>query len=302
MFCAECWRCARSVAACAASKFARLIAACCVFATSRANFEAAQAATDLAQRQHAAQNITDLDLETQQAAYEEAKLDLARAEQQLLVARELLVRDLNATEWKLDETFPALPQAEPEPPQLEQLAATRRLDIEIARREVDLAKRRVPIARLAALGDIEADVHYEREPDGARTFGPGVVIPLPLFNTGQAARSRAEAQWLRARHTLDALLAESASRLRTARANVAEARARVEYYRDVVLPRRKRIVELTQLEQNAMVVGVYQLLQARQREAQAQRDFVDAQRDYWIAKNDLERVVNGVEEGGRPAR
>jgi len=263
-------------------------------AMSRTNFESAQAATELAQRQHDVENITDLDLENEQAQYEQAKLDLARAEQRLIIAREMLVRDLNTTELSIADAFPELPQAEFDAQQLEQLASTRRLDIDLARRDVELAQRQIPLARLAALGELEADAHYEREPSGERTFGPGIVVPVPIFNRGEAARSRAEAQWLRAKHTLDALLAESASRLRTAKATVAEARARVEYYRDVVLPRRKRIVELTQREHNAMLVGVFQLLAAKQNEAQAQRDSVDAQRDYWIAKNDLERVVNGV--------
>src|SRR5207302_10784124 len=108
------------------------------------------------------------------------------------------------------------------------------------------------------------------------------------------ARSRAEAEYLRARHKLNALLAESSSQLRAARATVEEARARVEYYRDVVVPRRQRIVELTTLEHNAMLVGPFQLLQARQNEAQARRDFVDAQLDYWTARNELDRALNGV--------
>jgi cobalt-zinc-cadmium efflux system outer membrane protein len=68
----------------------------------------------------------------------------------------------------------------------------------------------------------------------------------------------------------------------------------VEYYRDVVLPRRARIVELTKLEHNAMLAGVYQLLQARQNEANARREYIEAQRDYWSARVNLDRVINGT--------
>src|SRR5947199_3416231 len=163
----------------------------------------------------------------------------------------------------------------------------------MARREVDIARGQVPVARLAALGDITVDAHYQRDAQGARTVGPGIEVPIPIFNTGAAARSRAEAAYLRARHTLNALLAESSSELRAARAAVEEARARVGYYRDVVVPRRRRIVELTKLEHNAMLVGPFQLLQAKRNEALARRDFVDAQLDYWAARNDLDRVLNG---------
>jgi cobalt-zinc-cadmium efflux system outer membrane protein len=275
-----------------------LLAASQHVALSRLNLEAAKTAAELAQRQHDAQNITDLDLENQQAEYEKAKLDVAHDEQTLLVAREALVRAMGlrdaSIDWQLPQAFPPLPLAEHDQQQLEQLAAARRLDIEIARREVDIARQQIPMARLAALGDITVDGHLQRDASGTKTFGPGIEIPIPIFNSGAPARSRAEAGYLRASHMLNALLAESSSQLRAARATVAEARARVEYYRDVIVPRRQRIVELTKLEHNAMLVGVFQLLQAKQNEAQARRDFIDAQRDYASARNSLDRALNGV--------
>jgi cobalt-zinc-cadmium efflux system outer membrane protein len=270
-------------------------------AQDRVRFEAAQAAAEVAGKQHAAENITDLDLENEQARYEQAKLDLARAERRLLVARETLIRAMGirdaSIEWRVPEKFPELPASEMEQPQLEQLAAQQRLDLQIARRELDLAQRRIPVARLAALGDVELDVHYEREPSGEHTVGPGLVVPIPIFNTGRAARTRAEAGFLRARHLVNALTAETSSRLRAAHAALSEARARVEYYRDVVVPRRHRIVELTKLEHNAMFVGVFQLLEARKSAAEAESDSVDAQRDYWTARIDLDRVLHGITGG-----
>jgi cobalt-zinc-cadmium efflux system outer membrane protein len=275
-----------------------LLAASQRVALSRLNLEAAKASAELAQRQHDAQNITDLDLENEQAEYEQAKLDVAREEQTLLLERETLLRAMGlrdaSIDWHLPQAFPPLPPSEQDQQQLEQLAASRRLDIEIARREIDIARQQVPMARLAALGDITVDGHLQRDANGAKTFGPGIEVPIPIFNTGAPARSRAEAEYLRASHTLNALLAESSSQLRAARATVAEARARVEYYRDVIVPRRQRIVELTKLEHNAMIAGVFQLLQAKQNEAKAQRDFIDAQRDYSSARNNLDRALNGV--------
>lgn len=282
------------------TRHADLLAASQRVALSRLNLEAAKASTELAQRQHDVQNITDLDLENEQAQYEQAKLEAAREEQRLLIAREALVRAMgmrDATiDWQLPQAFPPLPAAEPDQQQLEGLAAARRLDLEIARREVDVARQQVPMARLAAFGDITVDGHLQRDASGTRTFGPGIEVPIPIFNTGAPARSRAEAEYLRARHALNALLAESSSQLRAARATVAEARARVEYFRDVIVPRRQRIVELTKLEHNAMLAGVFQLLQAKQNETQARRDFIDAQRDYVSARDGLDRAVNGVTE------
>jgi outer membrane protein, heavy metal efflux system len=280
------------------SAYFELLAATQHVALSGTIHDSAQTAAEVAIRQHAAENITDLDLENEQALYEQAKLDLARAEQRVVLAREALLRDLGLrrsdAEWRLPATFPELPPAELEQQQLEGLAATQRLDLAIARRELEIAQRQVPVARLALLEETVLDVHYEREPDGEHTVGPGIELPIPIFNTGRAARTRAEAEFVRARHVLTALESETASQLRAARATLSEARARVEYYRDVVVPRRTRIVELTKLEHNAMLVGVFQLLQAKQNEMQARRDSIDAQREYWAARTELDRALQGV--------
>ena len=275
-----------------------VIAATHHVALSRTIAESAQAAAEVAMRQHRAENITDLDLENEQALYEQAKLDLARAEQRLLLSRESLLRAMglrNANaEWRVPAAFPEPPESELDQQSLERLAAAQRLDLAIARREVEVAQRQIPLARLAALEGTILDVHYEREPSGEHTKGPGIEIPIPIFNTGRAARTRAEAQFLRARHLLNALEGESSSQLRAARTTLAEARARVEYYRDVIVPRRTRIVELTKLEHNAMIIGIFQLLQAKQNELQARRDFIEAQREYWSARNNLDRALQGV--------
>jgi outer membrane protein, heavy metal efflux system len=189
------------------SSYYDLLAASQHAAQSGTIAEAARTAAEVALKQHGAENITDLDLETEQARYEQAKLDLARAERRLVLAREALVRHLSlggaSVEWRLPEQFPPLPGEERDQQALEQLAAQQRLDLAIARREVEIAERGVPIARLAALGEASVDVHYEREPSGEHTLGPGIELPIPIFNTGRAARTRAEAEVLRARFAGD---------------------------------------------------------------------------------------------------
>ena len=268
-------------------------------AISQTAAEAARVGAELAQRQHTAGNITDLDLETEQTLYEDAKLDLARTEEQLLLRREALIRILGLREPDLSFTiagdFPPPPAAEAADEALAATAAERRLDLLVAQREVELARRMVPLARREALGEVVVDAHMEREGDGARTFGPGIELPIPIFNTGRAARTRAEAQLLAAEETMRSLQIEAESQIRSARERLAAARARAEYYRDVVLPRRRRIVELTKLEHNSMLVGTYAVLDARRREILARREYVEAQREYWSSRNDLDRALNGIE-------
>jgi cobalt-zinc-cadmium efflux system outer membrane protein len=62
---------------------------------------------------------------------------------------------------------------------------------------------------------------------------------------------------------------------------------------NAVLPLRHRIVEQTQLEYNAMQVGVFPLLQAKQAEIDAGREYVEALQQYWLQHVELERAAGG---------
>ena len=273
-----------------------LVASTQKLAASRTAAGAARTAAELALRQHSAGNITDLELEHHQAAYEQAKVTLSRDEEDLLVRRETLVRAMGlrdaSVEWTVAADFPALPEREPEMAEID--LVTRRLDLIVATRELDALRQLFGVSRLEGIGEVVVDMHREREPEGEITTGPGIEIPIPIFNRGTARRARARAELTRAEQNLAALNVEAASQVRVARERLLAARARVEYYRDVIVPRRTRIVELTKLEQNAMLLGLYDVLRARQDETVARRELADVQREYWQARNAFERAMNGV--------
>jgi outer membrane protein, heavy metal efflux system len=275
-----------------------LLAATRHVALGREVAEAARIAAELAQRQHRAGNISDLDLENEQALYEQTKIDLARSEEQLLVQHEALTRHLglrgSEVEWTIRTEFPSPPPATLPAGETAALTAERRIDLAMARAAVDLARKARPLTRGAAIGDIGVGVHHEREAEGHRFTGPGIHFPIPIFGRGRAARLRAESQLLLAERQLETLSIAAESDVRTAVQRLDAARARLDYYGAVIVPRRERILRLTQLEYNAMFAGVFQLLQARQNLAQAHRDLIDAERDYWMARNDLDRVLNGI--------
>ena len=60
-----------------------------------------------------------------------------------------------------------------------------------------------------------------------------------------------------------------------------------------MIPLRERLVAESQRFYNFMLIGVYQLLQAKQDEIAAYRGYIEAVRDYWVARSDLERAVGG---------
>ncbi|HXT19906.1 MAG TPA: TolC family protein, partial [Thermoanaerobaculia bacterium] len=241
-------------------------------------------------------NVSDLDLETEQARYEQAKLALARGELDELQARERLLADLGATRsLPLRLAAQSVPPAEPETP-VEQVEAAQdsRLDVQLARAEVEAARRAGPIARTAPFDDLAAGIHWDRESGGERSRGPIGTVPIPLFDQGLAARARATAVLRQAEQRLHALTVNGRAEARAAHERVVEARARAAYLADVVLPRRQRILHLTQLEYGAMQRGAFDLLRARQDLADAERERVLAIRDYWLAKTDLEAATSGV--------
>jgi outer membrane protein, heavy metal efflux system len=133
----------------------------------------------------------------------------------------------------------------------------------------------------------------QREPDGERVTGPEISLPIPIFDLGHARVARARHELRASRQRYQALRQQAEADVRLAHADMAAARKRFEHYRDNVLPLRQRIVQQSQLHYNAMLLGVFELLEAKQNEIDAGREYVEALTDYWTARAELERAVGG---------
>ncbi len=122
-------------------------------------------------------------------------------------------------------------------------------------------------------------------------------MPIPLFNQGQPAFARASAKLRQGQQRYLALAADIRSDVRAARDRVLLARQQVEYFKSTALPARTRVTEESQLGYNAMQIGPFQLLQAKQEEVKTGADSVEALRDYWVARAELEKAVGGSLSG-----
>jgi cobalt-zinc-cadmium efflux system outer membrane protein len=267
-----------------------------IVALRRTVLEAQHAAAELALRQHEAGNLSELDLVSQQSSYAQGKLDLARAEYQLLGDREVLTRLLGVwgldVEYQVAPSLPELPDAEADLSHLERVAIEHRLDLAAAREElqsVSYALRVTQGTRVLSGLDLGANAH--RDPDGPTTVGPTLDLELPIFDQKQAEVARLRAQLHAAQHRLDALALAIRSEVRAVRNRLLQARMTVDYYRHALLPQRERIVELSQQQYNAMLIGTYQLLSAKQGELSTYREYIEAVRDYFVARADLERAI-----------
>jgi cobalt-zinc-cadmium efflux system outer membrane protein len=252
---------------------------------------------DVTQRLHEAGNITDLDLARERAQVEEAKLELRVAEVAVRQSRAQLNTVMGLwgeqTAWQIDKRLPDIP-AEPLPVGgLERQALRQSLDLASARQRLVVGGEQVGASRAAVLlPESSLGAGGERE-EGEWEIGPVIEVPMPLFNQGQGRIGRAVAELRRAQQEYYALGVRIRSTARAVEERVQGAEDRARYYRDIVLPLRERIVNETQLQYNAMQLGVFELLRAREQQIQAAIAYIETLLDYWLARTDLEQLLNG---------
>lgn len=266
--------------------------------------DAFAAGRDAAQALFEAGNVPELDLATQEAAYQSARASVAQLELDVLDRRELLQRLLGLhgedTGWTVKEGLPPAPADLELPPGLERRAIQASLELAETRSRLEAIARRTGLARTEGwLPDISVDVHAEQ--DGPSwEIGGGARFTLPIFdrNQGTVAAHESEFDALMERYHGAAVDLRSAAR--EARNRVLSTHARARQFQEVIVPARRRVVEQTLLQYNAMQIGVFQLLQARREQLDAELAQVDALRDFWIAKAALDGLLAG-RRVGQPA-
>lgn len=261
--------------------------------------QAAEAARDMAQRLRDAGNIKELDKLNQEALYEQAALGVSAAELTVAEERETLnmLMGLSGddTRWRMTGELP--------PPDDNALllgevvdnALQNSIQLEMTRWDIEAAAQTLGIARAeSVIPALQVGVDAEREPDGVWMVGPMIAVELPLFDFGQARRPAAEARLRQLRHAYAAQAIDIAATARRAATRVDVASARVRRYRETLLPLRKDITHRTQLQYNAMQLGVFQLLQAKQMEIAGDSAYIDELLNYWIARIEIEQLRNGL--------
>jgi cobalt-zinc-cadmium efflux system outer membrane protein len=261
--------------------------------------DATSASYDLARRIHAAGNMTDLDLQSQRALYEQSKLDLASAELEIVESRERLHVLMGVwgaqTQWKTSPRLPDIPQQAVVEETVEQTAIERSLALAAAGQDILRLGEALGITETTALlQDVQIGAKTERDQDGSWGVGPAFSLPIPLFDQGQAGVAAARARLRQAQQQYMVVAVEVRSAARTAVARVRLARDRALYLRQVVLPLQSRIVENSQRQYNAMTISVFQLLQARQEQIGAGAQYVESLRGYWLARSELDLILAGA--------
>jgi outer membrane protein, heavy metal efflux system len=253
----------------------------------------------LAQKLREAGNTIELDALNERALYEESRIAVARAEAEELVARERLNAALglhgsDAVSWTIEQRLEDPPASEPSSDELERRALERSLDLQLVRTRHAAAARRGDAARATAwVPHVEAGIHAERSAAEGWGLGPEVGVGLPLFYQGQGEIGAADAEMLVQQRTNDAVATRVRATARQLTTRLRLVRERAAFYEATLLPLRSRILDETQLQYNAMSIGVFQLLAAKRDQIEVARAYVETLREYWQVRAELEQLARG---------
>lgn len=262
---------------------------------------ALRASFEVAAKLHEAGNVTALSFANERAIYEESRVAYTQAEVTVRARREELNARLGlwgprGAEWKPLERLSPPASAELDQSQFEARAIERSLDLELSRRRFRAAAKSANAQRVKGwVPELRAGISAERElgPGGEWALGPAVAVEVPLFYQGQGETGIALAEMRQEQRVyadtavrIRAVARAAASRLGASTQNAA-------YYKDVLLPLRQQIVDETQLQFNAMSVGVFQLLQAKRDQIETARAYVEVLREYWTARAEVDQLLAG---------
>jgi outer membrane protein, heavy metal efflux system len=261
--------------------------------------EVNEAGAEFAKRLHVAGNITDLEYAKQQAVHAQSRVSLAQTRSEIRAHREQLNRLLglwgHQIDWKMGDMLPDVPKEEAPLEKLEQLAIKQRLDLASSLRQLNLAGAELSLRKKLRFvpAEVSLGVSSERESEGQWVTGPTLDLELPIFDQGRAEIARLAAEYRQAQRSVEARAIDIRSEVREARDRLIAQRDLARFYGEVLLPQRLRIVNETLLQYNAMQIGTFELLEAKEKQAEAEREYVEAWRDYWIAVASLEKAVGG---------
>jgi outer membrane protein TolC len=267
--------------------------------------EAADASNELARRMAAAGNFNKLSQMREQSFYDDATVQLARAQQQAVAARERLTRVLalsgDPLEFKLPERLPDLPAAPAEPKDAEQTAMDKRLDVMMAKRATESTAKFLGLTQTTRFINV-LNVGYQNKSNTgeSRKNGYQIELEVPLFDFGSARVARAEATYMQAVNRTAQIAVNARSEVRESYSAYRTAYDLAKHYRDEVVPLRKRISDENLLRYNGMLASVFELLADSKDQISSVTGAVEALRDYWVAETNLQAALTGRSPGSAP--
>jgi outer membrane protein TolC len=253
-------------------------------------------------------NVRELDAISHAAAYERARVRFAELELERTARRERLLRALGIepphAALRVQPGPPDVPETVRLPPGAGERAVAASLELGETQHRAQAAELRADARRTEGwLPEIEVGVLslYEQRTatpdfgdDAAWRWGGGVTLSLPLFDRGHGAVRALEAEQARLVDRHAAAAADLRSRAREVEQGLRSAHARAQQFKTAILPAHARLVEQTLLQYNAMQASVFDLLQARREQLEAELAYVETLREYWTVATAMDALLAGA--------
>jgi outer membrane protein TolC len=260
--------------------------------------DAAQAGAELARRMAVAGNFNKLQHAREQSFHADAALNLARAQQARLAARERLTRLLGLwgtrVDFRLPERLPDLPAAPRELPEVERTAIEQRLDVQAARAAVEQTAANLGLTRATRFVNVfELGLMRNSSNEEPLQKGWEVGFEIPLFDWSGARVAKAHSVYMQAVNLAAQTAIDARSEARQAYAAYRFAWDIAKHQRDEIVPLKKRIADENLLRYNGMLIGVFELLADARSQIASVNTAIDALRAFWVAHADLEMALVG---------
>ena len=265
--------------------------------------EAAEASAELAERMARAGNFSRLQRMREQAFYADVTLQLARARQEAVGARERLTRAMGlaaaAGTFTLPERMPELPAQVREAQALEATAIRERLDVRAAKHDTEALAASLGLTRATRFVNVlELGVSYNTEAPQEPQKGVEIELRLPIFDTGEARTTRAQHQYAQSVNRTAQVALNARSEVRESYAAYRAAYDAARHYRDEIVPLRRKISEENLLRYNGMLIGVFELIADARASMASVNAYIQSLRDFWIAESGLQTALTGTSMGG----
>ena len=260
----------------------------------------AEAGAELGRRLAQVGNWSKLQQAREQSFYADAALNLARAGQAQIAAREKLTRLLGLwgerALFKLPQRLPDLPKVANDLPEVEQIAMEQRLDVQAAKLDTEALAKNLGLTKTTRfINALEFGPARVLEGQRSEPYKRGyeLSLELPLFDWGTARVARAEALYMQAVYRAAETAINARSEVREAYQGYRSSFDIARHYRDEIVPLRKRIAEENQARYNGMIIGVFELLADARAQISSVNSYIESLRDFWIAQADLEMALMG---------
>lgn len=252
--------------------------------------------SQLSSRQRAVGNVYKLDFQQIQSRYLEAKLEIARIQNDIIGLREKLNRLLGFCgdiQWAISDNLPEIDYQGLPINRLESIAFSERLDLQAARFDVLRLSRMLGIKQWWVYTQGRIGIGGERDPNGTNVLGPAFSGEIPIFNYGQADRMRIHAELRKAQDHLAALEIEVISEVREAHKLLMNNLGIINDYHAHIIPLQNEILESSEELYNVMGLGIDRLLENKRQQLQTYSNYIMSLRNYWMARVQLDRALGG---------